>query len=39
LFEQYESAERLLNQLGSGVNLELAVQALLIGFQVNRGQS
>jgi DNA polymerase III subunit delta' len=39
LFEQYEKAERLLNQLGSGLNLELAVQSLLIGFQANRGQS
>ena len=39
LFEQYDKAERLLNQLGSGVNLELAIQALLVGFQVNRGQS
>ncbi len=37
LFEQYDKAERLLNQLGSGVNLELAIQALLVGFQVNRG--
>ncbi|MEO8465247.1 MAG: hypothetical protein ABI640_07880 [Gammaproteobacteria bacterium] len=39
LFEQYDKAERLLNQLGSGVNLELAIQALLVGFVVNRGQS
>jgi DNA polymerase-3 subunit delta' len=39
LFEQYDKAERLLNLLGSGVNLELAIQALLVGFQVNRGQS
>jgi DNA polymerase-3 subunit delta' len=39
LFGQYERAQRLLNQLGSGVNLELAVQALLFGFQANRGQS
>ena len=23
----------------NGVNLELAIQALLVGFQVNRGQS
>jgi len=37
LFEQYDKAEKLLNQLGSGVNLELAIQALLVGFQVNRG--
>jgi DNA polymerase III subunit delta' len=39
LFEQYDKAERLLNQIGSGLNLELAIQALLIGFQVTRGQS
>jgi DNA polymerase III subunit delta' len=39
LFEQHETAERLLNQLGSGINLELALQALLLGFQPNRGQS
>jgi DNA polymerase-3 subunit delta' len=38
LFDQYERAERLLNQLGSGINLELAIQALLVGFQANRGQ-
>ncbi len=37
LFEQYDKAERLLNQLGSGVNLELATQALLVGFQASRG--
>jgi DNA polymerase-3 subunit delta' len=39
LFEQHETAERLLNQLGSGINMELALQALLLGFQPNRGQS
>jgi hypothetical protein len=39
LFEQYDKAERLLNQLGSGVNVELALQALLVGFRANRGQS
>jgi len=38
LFEQYETAERLLNQLGSGVNMDLALQAMLLGFQGNRGQ-
>ena len=38
LFDQYDQAERLLNQLGSGVNLELAIQSLLVGFQANRGQ-
>lgn len=39
LFEQYETAERLLNQLGSGINMELALQAMLLGFQGNRGPS
>jgi len=39
LFEQYDRAEKLLNQLGSGVNVELALQALLSTFQVNRGRT
>jgi DNA polymerase-3 subunit delta' len=39
LFEQHETAERLLNQLGAGLNLELGLQALLVGFQETRGQS
>ncbi len=39
LCEQYATAERLLNQLGSGINTELALQAMLLGFQANRGQS
>ncbi len=39
LFEQYDRAEKLLNQLGSGVNVELALQALLTAFQVNRGRA
>ncbi len=39
LFEQYDRAERLLGQLGSGINLEVALQALLAGFQANRGLS
>jgi DNA polymerase-3 subunit delta' len=39
LFEQHETAERLLNQLGSGINMDLALQALLLGFQANRGPS
>ena len=38
LFEQYEKSERLLNQLGSGINLELALQSLLGGFLPNRGR-
>ena len=41
LFEQYDRAEKLLNQLGSGINAELALQALLVGFQEpgKRGRS
>ena len=39
LFGQYERAERLLTQLGGGVNMELALHALLLGFQADRGRS
>jgi DNA polymerase-3 subunit delta' len=39
LVEQHDRAEKLLNQLGSGVNVELALQALLSAFQTNRGRS
>jgi DNA polymerase-3 subunit delta' len=39
LFEQYDAAERLLNQLGSGLNIELALQAMLLGFRSNRGST
>jgi hypothetical protein len=39
LFEQYAKAEQLLNQLGSGINMELALHALLLGFQPSRGRS
>jgi hypothetical protein len=38
MFEQYDMAEKLLNQLGSGINLDLALQALLGGFSSNRGR-
>ena len=38
LFAQYQTAELLLNQLGSGINVELALRALLLGFQQHRGQ-
>jgi DNA polymerase-3 subunit delta' len=38
LFEQYDRAEKLLNQLGSGLNIELAVQAMLNALVVNRGR-
>jgi DNA polymerase III subunit delta' len=39
LFEQYDRAEKLLNQLGSGLNIELALQAMLSALVVNRGRS
>jgi DNA polymerase-3 subunit delta' len=39
LFEQYDRAEKLLNQLGSGLNIELALQAMLNALQVTRGRS
>jgi DNA polymerase-3 subunit delta' len=39
LFEQYDRAQKLLNLLGSGVNMDLALQALLSAFQVNRGRT
>lgn len=37
LFDQYRRTETLSSQLGSGVNVELALKALLVGFQANRG--
>lgn len=39
LVEQYDRAEKLVNQLGSGVNVELSLQALLSAFHTNRGGS
>jgi DNA polymerase III subunit delta' len=39
LFGQYDRAEQLLTQLGGGVNMELALQALLVGFQADRERS
>jgi DNA polymerase-3 subunit delta' len=39
LFELHAKAEQLRNLLGSGLNVELALQALLNGFLVNRGRS
>ena len=38
LFEQYRRTEMLLSQLGTGVNVELALKALLVGFQPDRGR-
>lgn len=37
LFDQHEKADRLLGQLGSGINVELGLQAMLLGFLANRG--
>jgi DNA polymerase III subunit delta' len=39
LFEQHEKTDRLLSLVGSGVNLELGLQALLLGFQAQRGST
>ena len=39
LFDQYRRAEQLQNLLGSGLNVELALQALLSVFVVNRGRT
>jgi DNA polymerase III subunit delta' len=39
LFEQLDSAERLRDQLGRGVNTELALSALLLGFRPERGRT
>jgi DNA polymerase-3 subunit delta' len=39
LFDEYERAEKLLNQLGSGLNVELQLVAMLNALVVNRGRS
>ncbi len=39
LFERREAAQRLLDRLGSGINVELALHALLLGFRAERGRS
>ena len=39
LFDLHAKAEQLRNLLGSGLNVELALHALLNGFLVNRGRS
>ena len=39
LFDEYDRAERLLNHLGSGLNIELALAAMLNALVVNRGRS
>src|SRR5690606_36064941 len=38
LFERLEAAQRLLDRLGSGINVELALHALLVGFRPERGR-
>ncbi len=38
LFEQLQSAERLREQLGGGINVELALRVLLLGFTRDRGR-
>lgn len=37
LFEQQKNAELLLGQLGGGINVELAVRAILLGFRPKEG--
>jgi DNA polymerase III subunit delta' len=39
LFDEYDRAEKLLNQLGSGLNVELALAAMLNALVVLRGRS
>lgn len=39
LFEQYDRAEKLQNQLGSGLNVELALQAMFNALVATRGRS
>lgn len=36
LFDQHEAAQKLLTQLGGGINAELALRALLLGFEPDR---
>jgi DNA polymerase-3 subunit delta' len=38
LFERSDAAEKLLDQLGTGINVELAMRVLLLGFQPERGR-
>ncbi|HEU4616802.1 MAG TPA: hypothetical protein VFV10_02120, partial [Gammaproteobacteria bacterium] len=39
LFDRLAAAERLLDQLGSGINAELAMRVLLLGFQPERART
>ena len=39
LFAQFEAVERLRNQIGTGINVELATAVLLAGFQPDRESS
>jgi hypothetical protein len=38
LFRQLDRGQALLDQLGSGTNIELAMQVLLLGFTANEGR-
>ena len=38
LFKQFGATERLHNQIGTGINVELAMRVLLLGFQPDREQ-
>ncbi|HEX7080318.1 MAG TPA: hypothetical protein VF329_04840 [Gammaproteobacteria bacterium] len=38
LFERRDAAEKLLDRLGSGINVELALHALLLDFRLERGR-
>jgi DNA polymerase-3 subunit delta' len=38
LFDRLAAAEKLLDQLGGGINAELAMRVLLLGFQPERGR-
>ena len=39
LFAQFQAIERLRNQIGTGINMELATAVLLAGFQADRERS
>jgi DNA polymerase-3 subunit delta' len=39
LFERLETAEKLLDRLGSGINVELSLHSLLLGLQPYRGRT
>ena len=39
LFDQLDATERVRGQLGGGINTDLALRVLLLGFQPERGRS